>query len=66
MTSADFQFYQNQQKNPPIGYCSANVDKHWEKSVKRKEQEVTGHKMKVMQIFVILQSIKMKKTIVVI
>ena len=38
ITSEDFQFYQNQQKNQHIGNCSASVDKHWEKSVKRKEK----------------------------
>ena len=34
----DSQFYENQKKNPPIGYSTKKVDKVWEKSEKRREK----------------------------
>ena len=36
MTSGDWEFYQNQNKSPPIGYCQSFVDRKWETSNKRR------------------------------
>lgn len=36
MAGGDHEFYQNQQKTPPIGYCQSFVDRKWETSNKRK------------------------------
>ena len=33
----DFAFYNNQKKNPPVGYSTAKVDKRWGKCAKRKK-----------------------------
>ena len=38
MSTADFAFYNNQKKTPPVGYCSSTVDRNWDKSMKRKEK----------------------------
>lgn len=36
MTMSDWEFYENQQNNPPIGYCQGFVDRRWEMSNRRK------------------------------
>ena len=38
MSKEDFSFYSNQQKCPPIGYCSSAIDRNWDRSMKRKQK----------------------------
>ena len=36
MSQADYDFYGNQKKNLPIGYCSSSVERKWKISNQRK------------------------------
>ncbi|GAB1603353.1 hypothetical protein Ahia01_000616500 [Argonauta hians] len=38
ISKEDFSFYSNQQKCPPIGYCSSAIDRNWDRSMKRKQR----------------------------
>ena len=37
MTTTDWEFYENQKRQPRIGYCTSYTDRKWQLSVKRKE-----------------------------